>query len=419
MQLEDFIIGIHNTHIKEYLTEAINSYNAGSYRACITYTWLAVFIDINNKIEQLSMLGEQEATNIVNLIEKIRKENNIPEMLKFEREILALSKNRFSLFDDITLIDLQRIQEDRNRSVHPLFSYDGSLYRPTAEQARAHLINAYNKLLSEPNVYGKAVIDRLFELLYSSVFPIDYSKAKVVLEGSYLKSPKDSLLRNFVISLLKQYLKEDLEITKIWAIENTIKFLLEKNRGKTESVLNEILSNIVDFANAEELFKLINLFKVDSVFFSVFDDAKKVLVKNYIEQFPIGNIELLIDLLDIKEISSNIEFRVEQVTRDELYDITPFLIPKILRKKIVKEYIDSDNFDQANSFARVVITAIPEMQKDEIEILISGIANNGQVSGSWQVGAVLHKVLSNKKFDEGECLNIINANNLGYKLTGQ
>jgi hypothetical protein len=50
--------------------------------------------------------------------------------------------------------------------------------------------------------------------------------------------------------------------------------------------------------------------------------------------------------------------------------------------------------------------AIPEMQKDEIEILISGIANNGQIYSSWQVGTVLRKILSNKNITEGECLNI-------------
>jgi hypothetical protein len=235
-------------------------------------------------------------------------------MIKFEREILISSKSKFSLFDDTALIDLRRIQEDRNRSVHPLFSYDGLLYQPTAEQARTHLINAYNKLLNEPNVYGKAVIDRLFELIYSSVFPVDYSKAKVVLEGSYLKYPKDSLLRNFVISLLKQYIKENLGATKVWAIENTIKFLFEKNRGKVEDILNEKLSSIIDFTDTDELFRLVKLFKVDSVFFSVFDEAKKVLIKNFINQFPAGNAEFLINLLDIVVLLYNTEYICYTIT---------------------------------------------------------------------------------------------------------
>jgi hypothetical protein len=207
-----------------------------------------------------------------------------------------------------------------------------------------------------------------------------------------------------------------LEITKIWAIENTIRFLLEKNRGKTESVLNEKLSNVIDFTNTDELFRLVKLFKVDSVFFNVFDEAKKILIKNFIDHFPSGNVEFLIDLLDLKEISSNIEFRIKQTERKELYDIIPFSIPKILREKIIEEYINSNSFDQANSFTRVIINAIPEMQKDEIETLISGIANNGQVANSWQVDAVLRKVLSNKNITEEECLNIINANDLGDRL---
>jgi hypothetical protein len=211
MNIESFTSNINNSNVKEYLEEAINSYNSGSYRASITYTWLAIFMDINQKIDQLAILGEKEAINIVQNIEQIRKDNNISEMLIFERGILDIAKNKFSLFDDITMVDLSRIQEDRNRSVHPLLSYEGTLYKPTAEQARTHIINAYNKILNEPNVYGKSSIDRLFELIYSPIFPIDYTKVKIVLNSSYLKSPKESLLKNFIISLLKQYFKEDLD----------------------------------------------------------------------------------------------------------------------------------------------------------------------------------------------------------------
>ena len=167
MNIEDYTNGITNDNVKEHIEEAIKSYNSGSYRASITYIWLAVIMDINQKVEQLAILGEKEAKIIVQKIEKIRKENNIQEMLAFEREILKTAKDTFSLFDDIVFVDLKRIQEDRNRSVHPLLSYEGTLYKPTAEQARTHIINAYNKLLNEPNVYGKSAINGLFELIYS------------------------------------------------------------------------------------------------------------------------------------------------------------------------------------------------------------------------------------------------------------
>jgi hypothetical protein len=266
MNINSYTDGIINIDVKEYMEEAINSYNSGSYRASITYTWLAVFMDINHKIEQLSILGDPEAINIITKIEKIRKDNSIQEMLIFERDILNIANTSFNLFDDIVKIDLKRIQEDRNRSVHPLLSFEGVLYKPTAEQARTHLINAYNKLLIEPNVYGKSVIDRLFELIYSSIFPIDYEKAKIVLSSSYLKLPKDSLLRNFTISLLKQHIREPLDFKQKKGIENTITYLLEYNRGKIENIIAEKLPAIIDFTKYEELQKLMELILIDTFF---------------------------------------------------------------------------------------------------------------------------------------------------------
>jgi hypothetical protein len=416
MNIDDFIKGIESIYVKEYLQDAINAYNAGSYRASITYTWLSVFMDIYQKIEQLSITGEQEAINIVNKIDKIRKENNIPEMLKLERNILNVAKDKFNLIDDIAFIDLQRIQEDRNRCVHPLLSYDGALYQPTPEQARTHLINAYNKLLNEPNVYGKAVIDRLFELIYSSLFPFDYEKAKIVLDSGYLKSPKESLLRNFTISLLKQNITENLDVKKLFGVRNTIKYLLGKYRGKIESIIADKLPVIIDFTKNDEMLRLMNLFCVDRFFYDFFDDAKKILIKGFIDNMPTGNVELLAELLFIDDISSNVKVRINQTERKELYDIVPFGVPKVIRKLIIKCYITSGEFNVANSFAAVVINTISEMERDEIIELINGIATNSQVSYSFQVGTVLRKIQSSKIITEGEFLKLINDNNLGDKL---
>ena len=418
MNIESYTNSIKNENVKEYMVEAINSYNSGSFRASITYTWLAIFMDINQKIEQLSILGEQEAINIIQKIEKIRKDNNIQEMLSFEKDILNTAKENFSLFDDITLIDLKRIQEDRNRSVHPLLSYEGVLYKPTAEQARTHIINAYSKLLNEPNVYGKSVINRLFELIYSTIFPMDYTKAKIVLDSSYLKSPKESLLRNFTISLLKQYVKETLDFHKRISINNTLKYLFENNRGKIENVIADKLSSIITFTNNDELMKLFDLILIDVSFYSLFDDAHKILINNFIDKFPSGKLEMLADLTMIPDISKYVELRINKTETNELYEYVeiPFGTKKPIRKLIVARYIASETFEQANAFASVIVAIISEMEKDEIINLILGIASNGQVSSSFQVGKVLRAIRHTKEFSDAEFISILTENNLEHLL---
>jgi len=420
MDIENLVSGIKNANVKEYIEESIKSYNSGSFRASITYIWLAIFIDINQKIEQLAILGEQEAIAIIHKIEKIRKDNNIQEMLSFERDILTIAKEKFNLFDDITMVDLKRIQEDRNRSVHPLLSYEGLLYKPSAEQARTHLINAYTKLLNEPNVYGKSVINRLFELIYSTIFPIDYTKAKIVLESSYLKSPKDSLLNNFTIAMLKQYLKEPLEFRQKNAIENTLKYLLEKERGKIEHIIGNKLPTIIDITNSYELLQILRLIPLDNYFYNLFDDAQKILINNFIKSCPPGNLDMLDKLANIPDIGTFAETRINYYTsRKELFeyiDEIPWGIPKSIRNIITKEYVNSDNFDLANGFARVVIATIPEMNKDELIELIIGMGKNRQVSNSFQAKSILHKIFNTKKFEDDEFMSIIKENDLENKL---
>jgi hypothetical protein len=419
MDIEYFVSDIKNANVKEYIEESIKSYNSGSFRASITYIWLAVFMDINQKIEQLSVLGEQEAIAIINKIEKIRKDNNIQEMLSFERDILTIAKEKFSLFDDITMVDLKRIQEDRNRSVHPLLSYEGLLYKPSAEQARTHLINAYTKLLNEPNVYGKSAINRLFELIYSTIFPIDYLKAKIVLESSYLKSPKDSLLNNFTIAMLKQYLKEPLEFRRKIAIENTLKYLFEKKRGNIENIIGNKLPTIINFANNNELLKILKLILLDNYFYNLFDDAQKILINNFVMHCPSGNLDMLDELAKIPDIGTFAETRIKNTDRQELFeyiDEIPWAIPKSIRKAMTNEYIKSINFDLANGFARVIIAAIPEMEKDELNELIIGIGKNGQISNSFQAESVLRKINNTKKYKDDEFLTIIKENDLENKL---
>jgi len=419
MNVEDYTNGISNINVREYIEEAIKSYNSGSYRASITYIWLSVFMDINQKIEQLSVLGEPEAIKIIKEIEKIREINNIPEMLVFEKSILNTAKDKFNLFDDVVMIDLKRIQEDRNRCVHPLLSYEGTLYKPTAEQARTHIINAYNLLLNEPNVYGKSAITRLFELIYSKIFPVVYSKAKIVLDSSYLKSPKESLLRNFTIALLKEYIKEPLDFHQKFGIQNTFKYLFEYNRGKIENVITDKLPTIINFPNDDELIKLLELMNIDTFFYNTLDEAKKILVKNFIENCPSGNLDLLNDLMKIPEIRKTAKRRILRTDRKECIKYiseVPFMVPKIIREVIIKRYIGSDSFDEANSFASVVIHSIPDMEKEEMIAIIEGIANNRQISNSIQVENVLRKILSTKKFNETEFQSILDDNHLKKKI---
>jgi len=397
MDINDISNNITHPHVKEYLFEAVKSYNSGSFRACITYTWLSVFMDISQKIEQLANLDDSEAKVICTKLDKIRKENNIKEMQSHERDILTTAR-KFELFDDITFIDLERIQKDRHRCVHPLLYEDGTLYSPTAEQARAHLLNAYRMLLKERNVFGKSVFKKLLETINLPNFPKDYDGCKTVLEESYIKSPRDSLLNSFTTVILKEYLWDNIDKKKRGVYENIFRYLLETKRGKIEEILKQQLPAIIkNTNNSDMLINFLTLVILDVVFYDTLTDGDLVFIKNGIKELPSGNIKLLNKLADISKIKDVVEERIGKTTRLELQRTPLDDISNVTKGQIIKLFLESESFDQANSFATVVSSVIPQFDNDEINALVEGFERNNQITDSWAFESVLRELRSENK----------------------
>ena len=198
IDIDELVIKCSDNNSKLFIEEAVKSYKAGAYRACINNTWLALVMNITFKIEQLALMNDAEAVKQKEILDKIKERNNISEMLNFERDILKTAREKFEFFDEITLIDLKRIQEDRNRCSHPLLNIDNEPFIPTAELARHHLYLAVEKVISEGNVFGKAALDKILQLINNPIFPLRYEDASIVLQKSYLSSPKKSLIVNLI-----------------------------------------------------------------------------------------------------------------------------------------------------------------------------------------------------------------------------
>jgi hypothetical protein len=174
------------------------------------------------------------------------------------------------------------------------------------------------------------------------------------------------------------------------------------------------LPSIINFSDNDELIKLLELIHSDSYFYLLFDDAKKILIKNFIEDCPPDNLDLLADLIKIEDIAQVVKLRINKSKRFEFinYIEIPLGTRKIIREAIIENYLNSNNFDEANGFSGVVITIIPEMEKDELINLVKGISNNRQISNSFQVANVLRKIKSTKIFDDPEFINVWNESSL-------
>ncbi|ENV52100.1 hypothetical protein F953_00465, partial [Acinetobacter junii CIP 107470 = MTCC 11364] len=108
------------------------------------------------------------------------------------------------MISHVEFIDLNRLQEDRNRCAHPSMASDGEVFNPSAELARMHIRSAVEHLLQYPPAQGKYALDSLTSEVESEYFPTDVKKAVVAFESSPLNKARDSLIRNFTIVLLKK-----------------------------------------------------------------------------------------------------------------------------------------------------------------------------------------------------------------------
>jgi hypothetical protein len=199
--LDELVHSCRTGEARAYVAEAVSCYKAGAFRACIVSTWIAVVYDLIAKIRELALGGDAAAQAIVNELANLqpRVEQNdqgaIRRILQIEREIVDEVNQKFGFFDGQQLLDLHRLEADRNRCAHPTYQGSEQPYSPSAELARAHLVHAVRHVLAMPPVQGKSATASIVRLVESSLFPIDVEQAKVQLRLGGLDRPRDSLVR--------------------------------------------------------------------------------------------------------------------------------------------------------------------------------------------------------------------------------
>jgi hypothetical protein len=97
VDLDELVLLCRDEKAKAYVTEAVSCYRAGAFRAAIVVTWVAVCYDIIDKLREIALAGDKEAATSVQSIDDARQRNDIPWLLRFEKDILDLVEEKFAL----------------------------------------------------------------------------------------------------------------------------------------------------------------------------------------------------------------------------------------------------------------------------------------------------------------------------------
>ncbi|MET0076216.1 MAG: hypothetical protein ABW130_18345 [Candidatus Thiodiazotropha lotti] len=400
--LDELVLKCRDEKAKSYIKESVSCYKSGAFRSAIVSAWIAVSFDIIDKLKDLSLAGDKEAEKQLEKFEKARKAGDIAQSLKFERDILVTARDKLELISHIEFIDLERLQQDRNRCAHPSMTSDGEIFNPSAELARVHIRSAVECLLQYPPAQGKYALESLLEEVKSEYFPTSLDKAVIALENSPLFKARESLVRNFTIVLLKRVLKEATDYKEKLRISSALNSIFRMHKDVFDSTLKDKLSGLFKSLEDKDLDKTFHVLQSLPDSWEYLDPDVKQKLESYVEKLPKEQLEEIDFLLTHTGLSASAKKRILIATRAELDHPLFFDLPTPVADRIVKLFIESGSFDQANSFSSTVTRYASDFSKDQVEKIIRACGENGQIKDSFQIGSVINSMRKNKNVSDEE-----------------
>ncbi len=260
--LEELALSCYSEQSGQILLEAISCYSAGSYRAAITMSWVAVVYDIVEKCRQMAIAGHGGAKKTIDefearqaLLENQSDLGAIKKSLDFERNALRFAKDELQLLDQTQFSDLERLHIDRNKCAHPSYQKIDQIFQPNAELARLHIRNLVDHLLRHPPIQGRFILERVKANINSEHFPTDKDGVANALLISGLVRPSQSVIRDLchfcLTGLLEAGKRYDWNTrSKLMAVLGHLK-TIEPNL--LDEIIPEIFNRLVHAKSDEEI----------------------------------------------------------------------------------------------------------------------------------------------------------------------
>jgi hypothetical protein len=410
--LDELILKCRDDKAKAYIAESVASYRAGAYRSAIVGAWIAVCFDVMDKIRELALSGDQEAEKHAEELEKTRQSGDISKALKFEREFLELARDKFELISHVEFVDLERLQEDRNRCAHPSLISEEQIFLPSAELARLHIRSAVTHLLQHPPAQGKYALSRLVKEVDSDYFPDNTETARLSLSSGPLRKPRESLVRNFIIILIKKLLQENLGAThkrRVAAALNAVAILYPQYHHTT---LSHKLSPTLRLLDDAELKRIIPFFQLVNDSWQHVEKDVSQRIEKFVSALPIELFERLDFLLAFDPLREQAKLRVNRATREELKTCIFFTIPDEIADRIINIYLIARSYDEANEWAKQIDVYASDLSETQIRLIVTKAASNDQVLHSFELGPLLNVLRGRRKITEEEFNRLLKANGL-------
>lgn len=410
--LDELVLKCRDEKALQYIKEAVNCYKSGAFRSAIVSTWIAVTFDLIDKFKELSSLGDKEAERQVEEIEKARRINDISRFLQLEREIIGVARDKLELISHTESIDLERLQEDRNRCAHPSMNLEGDIFNPSAELARLHIHSAVNHLLQYPPSQGKYALDKLVSEIESKFFPTSKADILLTVKNSPLNKPRYSLLRNFMVVLIKKALSEECEQGIKYRLYSVLEAIKELHKESYDDILGKDLSKIISKVPDENLKFATDLLMGLDDSWAYLEGFVKVKLNTFVRDLPKKYIDDLQCLIKYEPVRNSAEKRLKKSTMSELVDIIPFDMDDRIINRMIEIYGKSGDFYSANDWVKETITFVFNFTPDHVRKIIEVASENNQITGSNQYPRLIRAIRSRNIVSEDELNTLLTDNDM-------
>lgn len=385
---------IFDSRTKEYFSEVLNCYGAGSYRSVVVMLWSVAICDLLFKLQNLvDLYSDERARTILAEIGRLQLENERSPV--WETRLVELVADQTQLLDIAEKENLLHLQRQRHLSAHPVVTANLQLHRPNHETARALIRNTLDGLLTKAPILSKQIVNELVEdLEQTSGILIDDRRLKAYLESKYFNRFNPEVekavfkaLWKFVFRLSDERQNRNRSINF-----NALRLLYSRNPIQFRALIESDRDYFSTIAtNGPPVVCLINfLSREPSIYLSLADHAKTA-IQHAAEN---DNSARCLAWFTTDNLNEHAERLGEWMTSDSYPQLDSAIWDSLREisdspewsKKIVRlgsdYYIASINYDSADRrFNDAIRPLLPMYEIDDCIHLIEGIESNGQTWG--------------------------------------
>lgn len=393
--LDELVQRVRDTTSRSYLREAVAAYRAMAHRAAVVATWIAVTFDIIQKIRELAAQGDPKANAEIKTIDAAIASGRPQQGQAIEGSLLTLAES-FEFLGTREKTDLERLRDDRHHCAHPAFVQADSLFVPSPELVRTHIVHSVHHLLEHPPVQGRVLLERIKVDLLQPSFPSDRSAAVSYFTEKYCQRVKKGLPETMVKVLLKALItKADPELVgKEKVVGHCLAALAQAKLGDYSETVKAQLRHLTDNVDDATLRRVFYVLAADPTAWQLMDAPLKTRLKGIVtsqssdpHSFIDDDVpQLLMSAFEIPDLVQTAQAMFERLSSDQRRQCIAAAPRPELCEQAVKLFSEAGSFRHAESLARsCLLPMAPHMSAEHVLRALKAVEDNAQI---WDAGGI-------------------------------